>query len=211
MWKKNSKVPVAILSCFLIAFILQGILKLSGVFIFEKALDWEIFKVIDNSKVLYIIFNIIIAFCGMYCLSFSFLDKAYSKKWYHYVVLVAVASFIIIIRILINLSFVIHIILDILAYVIVPFIIHITSNKQNKVFDNSIFGIITTLTINLFLYFAYLGLSYWSNLLNSLLPINPVWTSSSAMFLIQFEMYIGLAMVMLSTNILIKFIKGDRV
>ena len=49
--KDNSKVPIAILSCFLIAFILQGILKISGVFIFEKALDWEIFKIIDNSGI----------------------------------------------------------------------------------------------------------------------------------------------------------------
>ena len=50
MANKNNKVPIAILSCFLIAFILQGVLKISGILVFEKALNWEIFDIIDTHK-----------------------------------------------------------------------------------------------------------------------------------------------------------------
>ena len=56
----NKKVPLAILCCFLIAFLIQGILKLSGVFIFEKVLDWDIFSIIDSNLWLNILFNSII-------------------------------------------------------------------------------------------------------------------------------------------------------
>lgn len=105
----------------------------------------------------------------------------------------------------------VNIILDIVLYIVIPFIINITSNKNNRWFEQySVFNIVNTLTINIALYFCYLGLTYWSNLLNSLLPIDSMWLSASTMFLINFEVYIGLVTFMLSMNILIKKIKGDK-
>ena len=83
---KNHKVPSAILSCFLIAFIIQGVLKLSGIFVFDKALDWDIFKIIDNNKFLYVVYYSILIFIVEYCLSFALTTKCYSKKWYHTVI-----------------------------------------------------------------------------------------------------------------------------
>lgn len=75
MNNKNNKVPIAVLSCFLIAFIIQGILKLCGIFVFEKALDLDIFKLIDNNLWLQIIYYSLIVFATMYCLSFSLTSR----------------------------------------------------------------------------------------------------------------------------------------
>lgn len=206
--KDNSKVPIAVLSCFLIAFVLQGILKMSGVLIFEKALDWEIFKIIDTYKFLQIIYYTIIVFITMYCLSFSFSCKCYSKKCYHIIILIISSSGIVALRMLCNLSNRIHTIVDIIAYVIIPFIITITNDKENRVFRKlNIFSIVLMFSINIILYFSYLGLNFWSNLLNSLLLIEPVWLSSSNNLLVQIEVYIGLISAMLSLNALIKYIK----
>jgi hypothetical protein len=71
MEKDNKKVPIAILSCFLIAFILQGILKISGLFVFEKALNLEIFNIIDNSILFQIFYYSLLSFISIYCLSFN--------------------------------------------------------------------------------------------------------------------------------------------
>ena len=90
MNKDNSKVPIAILSCFLIAFIIQGSLKLGGILIFEKALDWEIFSIIDNSKILQSIIYPIFTCLNIYCLSFSLSNIPYSRKWFHYVIIIVV-------------------------------------------------------------------------------------------------------------------------
>lgn len=207
MTEKNNKVPIAILSCFLVAFILQGVLKLSGILVFEKALDWEIFSIIDKYESTRIIYNSIIVMIAVYCLSFSFTSKPYSNKWYHYVIIVLSSFCIVTIRMRFNLTNKEHLLLDVFAYIIVPFIINITSNFKNKVFSNNVFGIITTFSINIALYFYYLGLGYWSGVLNSLLPFNPIWLLSSAMFLINLEVYIGLFGFMLSSNILINYIK----
>ena len=205
--KNNNKVPIAILSCFLIAFILQGALKLGGVLVFEKALDWEIFEVIDGNKFLNICYYSLIVSTTMYCLSFALTTKCYSNKWYHYVLIAGIAITTVTARTLFTLSNKTHIILDLCIYIVVPFVINLTTNSERKLFKNDSFGIITTLSINILIYLCYLGLGYWSGVLNSLLPINPLWLSSSANFLIQIEVYIGIVVLMLSMNILVGYIK----
>lgn len=207
MTEKNNKVPIAILSCFLIAFILQGVLKLSGILVFEKALDWEIFSIIDKYKWATIIYNSVIVMIAVYCLSFTFMSKPFSNKWFHYFIIVFIPLGVVSLRTLCTLTNQQHLLLDILVYMVVPFIVNITSNKKDKLFDNNAFGIISTLSINIILYFYYLGLGYWSGVLTSLLPINPMWLLSSAMFLIKLEVYIGLFAFMLSSNISFNYIK----
>lgn len=204
--QKNSKVPSAILICFLIAFVVQGGLKLGGVFVFEKALDWQIFTIIDNSRVLQTIYYSIIVMIIVYCLSFVFTSKPYSKKWYHYVIIVVAAVGFTTFR-LNDLDYKIEILCDICLYVIIPFVINLTTEKEDKLLEVNLFNVLLTLSIQIGLYFSYLGLTYWSSLLSSICIQNIIYLPASTNFLIQFEKYIGLIALMLSVNILIKRIK----
>ena len=208
MRRENYKVPFAVLSCFLIAFIVQGILKLCGVFVFEKALDWGIFKIIDNTLWLQIIYYSLIMLATTYCLSFAMTNKFYSKKWYHYVILVIGSFGVTTFRLLVPLSYQIHLVLDVLIYIIAPAVINITTSEKNKLLKNNLFGIVLTISNQIILYFAYLGLCYWSNVLTSLLPIDPVWLPASTNFLVQLEVYTGLISVAISLNCLVSRIKG---
>lgn len=205
MEKDNSKVPVAILSCFLIAFVLQGILKLCGVFVFEKALTWDIFRIIDSSKILTIGFQWIINIIAVYCLSFALTSRAYSNKWYHYVIIALVSLPIIILRTTTVATLWLEYLYDIILYIGVPIVINSTTDKKYKLFeDKDITSIVITISIQILLYFCYLGLSYWSGLTSSMIPVNQTTLNSSASFLIFFELYIGLTTMMLSLNNLIQ-------
>lgn len=209
--KNNDKVPMAILSCFLIAFILQGILKISGVFVFEKALDWGIFKVIDNSKVLSIAHNSIITIVACYCLSFALTSKYYSRKWYHYLVIFVPSIIITTIRSLILTPMYLEYIFDIIVYILIPIIINLTTDEEHILFNKrNLHNIVITISVQILLYFCYLGLVYWSSLLNSLIPVIQECLVSSTMFLIYFEVYIALILLMLTFNFMIKFINKRR-
>lgn len=211
MTEKNNKVPIAILSCFLIAFILQGVLKLSGILVFEKALDWEIFSVIDKHKSLQLIFYSCFNILTVYCMSFALTSKPYSKKWYHYIIILLFAVGVTAFRMFGKYTQQVNILLDVLLYVVIPFAINITTDKSDRLFTNvNVFAVVTTLTMNIFIYLFYLGLNYWSGLLNSILVLNPLWVSSSALFLVQIEVYIGVITFMLSVNMLIKYIKENN-
>ena len=207
--KDNRKVPMAILSCFLIAFILQGILKLSGIFIFEKALNWEMFRIIDENITLQIIYYSLLVSVTVYCLSFALTTKSYSKKWYHYFLIFIVTFVIITIRVTKTISYELDIMFDICLYILIPFIVNLTTDKENKLFGNKLNDIILTFTIQIGLYFCYLGLGYWSSLLTSIIPLDPIWLYSSLSFLTQFEMYIGIVTFTLSMNVLVIKIKED--
>lgn len=201
MNKNNNKVPSAILSCFLIAFIVQGILKLSGIFIFEKALNWDIFRIIDNNKIFEIIYYSLINAFAIYCMSFSFSKKIYSNKWYHYVLIIGGSGLITSLKLLLNYSVEIQFVYDILSYVVIPTIISLTLDKEDRVFKKvNLEAIIITISIQIALYFCYLGLCYWSLMLNSLIISIQVTLYASVHFLVFFEMYIGLFMIMLSLN-----------
>lgn len=208
--KDNRKVPVAVLSCFLIAFILQGILKLCGVLVFEKALGWGIFNIIDRYKWLQIIYYSLFVTIVIYCLSFCMTSKPYSKKWYHYIIIVLTAVSVTTLREFVKLSIRLDILVDILAYIITPFIINITTNSDERLCKNDLFGIVTTLTLNIVFYLCHLGLQYWSAILNSIFPQHSMWLGSSSNLLIQLEVYIGLACIMLTTNELVKSIRRDN-
>lgn len=209
MNKDNSRVPVAILCCFLIAFITQGILKLSGIFIFEKALNWQIFLVIDSNLFLQTIYYSLMVIIIVYCLSFSLTDKIYSNKWYHYVIIIVPSIFITFIRWINTFPYELEIILDFVLYVLIPFIVNLTSDKERKLFKTNLFTIILTLSIQIGLYFCYLGLTYWSSILSSIcITSDMVIISSSTNFLIQFEKYIGLITFMLGMNMFIRRVKN---
>lgn len=204
MNKNNSKVPSAILSCFLIAFVIQGILKINGIFIFEKALDWDIFRIIDSHKILEIIYYTIINAFATYCMSFSFSKKIYSNKWWHYVLIIGASGLITSLKLLLKYNLEIQFVYDIISYVVVPTIVSLTLDKENRVFSKiNLEAIITTIAVQIALYFCYLGLSYWSALLNSLIPVMQTTLYASLHFIVFFEMYIGLSMIMLSMSILI--------
>lgn len=207
MWNRNDKVPMAILSCFLVAFVLQGILKLSGVFVFEKALEWEIFNIIDNHLWLQIIYYSLIMILIVYCLSFALTSKSYSNKWYHYVLITLTSIGVTIIRMTISISYSLNMFLDILVYIIMPLIINITTEDNYRLFHRNLTNLIITITIQISLYFCYLGLTYWSSMLNSIVITDVVWVSTSRHFLIYFELYIGLITFMFGMNLLIKNIK----
>lgn len=203
----NKKVPLAILCCFLIAFLIQGILKLSGVFIFEKVLDWDIFSIIDSNLWLNILFNSIINIIAVYCISFCLTTRPYSNKWYHYVIIVVSSVSMITLKLLVFIPIKFQFLIDTFLYIVVPLIINLTTDKEYKIFKSRNFVVI--FAIQILLYFCYLGLCYWSNLLNSLLPIDQIVLNSMDTFLIYFEVYIGLIALMLSCNILLSKIKGD--
>ena len=203
----NKKVPLAILCCFLIAFLIQGILKLSGVFIFEKALDWEIFAIIDSNLWLNILFNSIINIIAVYCMSFCLTTRPYSNKWYHYVIIVVSSVSMITLKLLVFIPIKFQFLIDTFLYIVVPLIINLTTDKEYKIFKSRNFVVI--FAIQILLYFCYLGLCYWSSVLNSLLPIGQIVLNSMDTFLIYFEVYIGLIALMLSCNMLLSKIKGD--
>ena len=205
--KNNKKVPIAVLSCFLIAFILQGVLKICGVFIFEKALEWDVFNIIDEVLWLNILFNSFINIIAVYCLSFSLSTKAYSKKWYHYAIILVSSVGMMTLKLLVLVPLQWQFLCDIFLYVIVPMIINLTSNREDTIYKNKSF--ILALSIQVLLYFCYLGLAYWSSMLNSLLPIQQEFLGSMDMFLIYFELYIGLILLMLSCNCLVYKIKSE--
>ena len=208
MEKDNKKVPVAILSCFLIAFVLQGILKLCGVFVFENALTWDIFRIIDSSKILTIVFQWIINIIAVYCLSFALTSRAYSNKWYHYVIIALVSLPIIILRTTTVATLWLEYLYDIILYIGVPIVINSTTDKKYKLFeDKDITSIVITVSIQILLYFCYLGLTYWSSMLSSVIIESQTTVIASASFLIFFELYIGLALLMMSLNNLINKIK----
>lgn len=204
----NKKVPLAILSCFVIAFIIQGILKLSGIFIFEKTLDWDIFNIIDNNIILNIVFNTIICFISVYCLSLTLTTKAYSNRWYHYIVIGLSSIGMVTLKTLIQPNIQYQIIIDVYLYILVPFIINLTTDNKYKLFTNKSFIIV--LTLQILLYFCYLGLCYWSGLLNSLIPATQIKLTSMGNFLVFLEVYIGLFAIMLSSNILLSKIKKEN-
>ena len=210
--KNNKKVPIAILSCFLIAFVLQGILKLSGVFIFEKALGWGIFKTIDSTVWLQVLYYGITNMISMYCLSFALTSKPYSNKWYHYLIIVLGAFVITTCRTLLKTPFALEFIYDTLMYIIIPVIISLTAGKGFKLFEKkSLQNVILTITIQIMLYFCYLGLCYWSSMLNSIALVSQTSVCAPTYFLIFFEMYIGLFLIMFSMNIFISNInKGEK-
>lgn len=209
--KKNRKVPIAVLGCFLVAFVLQGVLKLNGVFVFEKSLDWDIFRLIDSAKWSQIIYYTIVMFATMYCLSFALTRKCYSKKWYHYVIMAVVSIGVTILRLEVTtLSYPIQILLDIIAYIGVPMTIYFTTNISDRLMGKDIFGVFVVIIMQIMLYFGYLGLNYWSALLSSFIITNPIYMTSSAHFLIELEIYIGLFIQMLSLNVLVDYIKGDK-
>ena len=210
MEKNNNKVPVAILSCFLIAFILQGILKISGVFIFEKALNWEIFKIIDNHKWLQIIYYSLISMISVYSLSFALTSRPYSDKWYHYFIIILSCFMITTLKLTVQYNVTIQIIYDIILYILVPIIINFSTQTKYLAFKTKNLNcIVFTITIQVLLYFCYLGVCYWSSMLNSIIIINQVFLVSSAMFLIFFETYIGMILLMLTLNYFIK-LKGEK-
>lgn len=204
----NKKVPLAILSCFVIAFIIQGILKLSGIFIFEKTLDWDIFNIIDNNIILNIVFNTIICFISVYCLSLTLTTKAYSNRWYHYIVIGLSSIGMVTLKTLIQPNIQYQIIIDVYLYILVPFIINLTTDNKYKLFTNKSFIIV--LTLQILLYFCYLGLCYWSGLLNSLILATQIKLTSMGNFLVFLEVYIGLFAIMLSSNILLSKIKKEN-
>ena len=124
-------------------------------------------------------------------MSFILTNKPYSDKWYHYALIIIISYFITWIRTTYNLSYAMHTILDIIGYVIVPFIINLTNNNKNKLFNNNYASIVITLSLQVVFYFCYLGLTYWSSLLTSLIVINPMFVSTSRSFLIFFEVLLN--------------------
>lgn len=211
--KTNERVPMAILSCFLIAFILQGILKISGVFVFEKALSWEIFRIIDNNIFLNVLFQCILNVVAVYCLSFALTSRPYSNKWYHYVLIVLPSIIVTTIRTVILTPMYLEYLFDIILYIIIPIVINLTTDKKYILFGKRDLNyIVINISVQILLYFCYLELAYWSSLLNSLVPVIQECLLSSVMFLIYFEFYIALGLLMLTFNITIKNInknKGD--
>lgn len=214
---RNSKVPFAILSCFTIAFILQGVLKLCGVFIFEKALNWEIFALIDNNKFLSIIYYSILVLIAMYCLSFTLNRKPYSRKWYHYVILIFFAFGSTTLKFYTNTamttesSIVIDMLYDVVLYIIVPLIIHFTSGKETRLFKQyTVTKVVLIIMVQILLYFLYLGLNYWSAFISSIIPSLQYVAYASSALLIQLEVYIGVFNLMLTMNMLIQnFVKEE--
>lgn len=207
---KNQKVPVALLSCFLIAFVLQVLLKLCGVFVFEKALTWDIFRIIDSSKALSIIYYSLLNLIAVYCLSFALTSRSYSKKWYHYL-LIFIGSFgITTFKFLLKTPVQIEFLYDTISYIIIPVVINVTTSKEHRLFKlDNLTNVIMTITIQILLYFTYLGFCYWSSLLNSLILVTQVVVYASTTLLITLEAYTGLITLMLSLNILIKLIKKE--
>lgn len=208
----NKRVPFAILCCFTLAFALQGVLKLCGVFIFEKALNWEIFQIIDHSKVLSIIYFSIFVFVTLYCLSFTLTDKPYSTKWYHYLILTGAAVGSMTLKFCANAmltNVVVDILFDLALYVGIPLLIYFTTPKQSRLFQkHTLRSVLLVVTLQILLYFLYLGLNYWSMILNSIIPATQYLVSASSALLQQIEVYIGLGSLMLTMNMLIqKFIK----
>ena len=211
MDKDNRKVPVAILSCFLIAFILQGILKISGVFIFEKALSWEIFKIIDSNILLTITYYTIITIIGVYCLSFAFISKYNSVKWYYYVLIFVVSYGFTALRTLVLTPIYIEYILDAILYIIIPIIINLLTDKRYRLFENiNITTFVMLVSLQILLYLSYLGLCYWSSMLSSFILISQTTMPASTSFLVFFEMYIGLILLMLSLNVFINYIRKEK-
>ena len=211
MNKNNDKVPVAILSCFLIAFVIQGILKISGVFIFEKALSWEIFKVIDENTWLQVSYYSIINLINVYCLSFALTTKCYSKNIIDYLIIIITTFGITACRILIKTPFFMEYIYDAVLYIIVPVIISLKTKQKYKLQNNNFISIINIITIHIMLYFCYLGLGYWSGLTSSIITEKQIIIYASSIFLVQFERYIGMVLMMLSLNNFIKIIKNKEI
>ena len=210
----NKKVPMAIFSLFMVAFVLQVILKLSGVFIFDKALNWEVFGFIDNNLWLAIPYYSVFVFLPMYCLSFTLTRKPYSNKWYHYLILVVISAGVTTFKLLVKFdtktTLLIDIIIDLIIYIGVPILIHFTHNKNNRLFETlNITNIIIVIASQILIYFAYLGLNYWSLLLNSFIPTDQIFLYASSALLVQMEVYMGLVMLMLSINILIERFKKE--
>ena len=131
-----------------------------------------------------------IVFTITYCLSFSLTSRPYSNKWYHYVILAISSIGITVLRLLVPLSYVVQIVIDLFIYIIIPIIINLTSDNECRLLNKNIFNIILIITIQCGLYFCYLGLTYWSCLLNSMLITTPLFTTASRQFLVGLEVYI---------------------
>lgn len=203
---KNRKVPFAMLCCFLIAFVLQVALKFGGVLIFDKALNWEIFSIIDTNKFANFIFYLLINLMAVYFLSFTLSSKPYAKNIWQYIILVVPTTIITILRIVVKLNVVLTIIFDILNYILVPTIINLTTNKKYKI-DSKLTYVITIISLQILLYFSYLGLNYWSVILNSIIPSSQLMLYSSSNFLVTLEVYTGLGLIMTTGNWVLEIIE----
>ena len=146
----------------------------------------------------------------MYCLSFSLTSRPYSKKWFHYVILTISSIGITILRLLVSLSYIVQIVIDLFIYIVVPIVINLTSSNEDRLLKKNVFNVVLTITIQCGLYFCYLGLTYWSCLLNSMLITTPLFVTASRQFLVRLEVYLGLFAFMLGMNLTIKNLKGDK-
>lgn len=208
MDRRNRKVFSAILSCFLIAFVIQGILKICGIFVFEKALNWGIFGIIDKNLWMQICYHSTINLIAIYCLSFSLNIKPYSDKWYHYLIIFLSAFGITACRMLLKMPFFMEFVYDTILYIVIPTIVNLTISRENRICIGGKFSnIITSISIQIILYFCYLGLCYWSSLLSSRIIAIQTRMYVSTHFLIFFELYIGLILMMLSLNNFIFYVK----
>lgn len=207
MDKNNNKVPIAVLSCFLIAFILQGILKISGVFIFEKALDWDIFRIIDSNIYLQVVYYSLTNLINVYCLSFALSSRCYSRSVLDYVIMILGTFAVTSCRLLLKTPFWVEYVYDAIMYIVIPIIITLRTKEKYKLLKNNFTNGVTITAIHIMLYFLYLGLGYWSLMLNSIIATEQVVIYASGMFLYQFERYIGIILLMLSLNTLIKIFK----
>lgn len=200
-YAQKNKIAVATLACFLVAFVAAYALKILGIFIFEKALDWQIFKIIDENRFLLIAFYTVLTFGIMYCLTFAPSGKLYSKIWWHYVILAATS----IGTVLGRLYFVpvpqAHFIYDIIAYIGIPIIFNIFIFKT----IDKMVAIVTSI----FLYFCFAGMTDWSNMLNELLDIYITNPPASTYMLIYTEVLIGLGLILLSGNYAINYLKEE--
>lgn len=209
--KDNSKVPFAVWCCFLIAFIVQCILKMNGIFVFEKTLNWQIFDTIDKNITLTIIYYSFTIMLVQYCLSFSFTGTLKPKKFYHYFLIVNSSFLVTIIRTKMIFTLSENMLMDILLYIVIPIVINITSNAENRLFKRDLFDIVATISVHIALYMFYLGLTYCSSMLASIIVIKPTWVSPSKAFLIYFELYWGLVTLKMTMNMLINKLKRRNV
>jgi hypothetical protein len=86
-------------------------------------------------------------------------------------------------------------------YIAIPIIVNFTTfEKYKNICKNNITTSVSIIAVQIMLYCCYLGLCYWSGLLNSLLPVMQSVLYTSTHFLVFFEMYIGLILTMLSLN-----------
>lgn len=203
-YAQKHKVAMSVFCCFLVAFVTLYAIKIFGVFLFGDLIAWSIWETIDSIKWLSIIYYCFWSILCTYLFVFTLNDKPYSKTWWHYIFIVIIPILCVLGRTYFIPFTQMEFLYDIIQFILTPLLFWFILQKGYK--ENILYKF-AIIILNIIMYFYYLGVKYYSRTVNQLTTLAFTQTTASAHFLINMEIYFGIMLLMILSNLTINYIK----